>query len=110
MSSKRARGLWALPLAIAFANAAATITIDTVGSQADGFVTGNSASVVIVGPSDAYLHSSVVKLNGQGVTASVQPSAANTVSATLTGLQPGPNVVTVFNAEGGPLQQVARQT
>src|SRR4051794_31744137 len=67
MSSKRAMLLGlALALAVARANAA-TVTIDTVGSQADWFVTTDSASVVLAGPSDAYLRSSTVKLNGQDV-------------------------------------------
>ena len=110
MLSKRAIGLCAaLPFAVAWANAA-TVTIDTVGSQADWFVTSTSASVVVLGPSDAYLHNSSFKLNGQDVSGAFQPSGAGAVSATLTGLQSGPNVVEVFNAQDGQPQPVARQT
>jgi hypothetical protein len=76
MLRKRAISLWAaLPLVAGCANAA-TIAIDTVGSQADWFVTTNSASVVVHGPSDAYLHDSVIKLNGQDVSGAFQATAA----------------------------------
>src|SRR4051794_9335663 len=106
MLSKSAILLWAaLPLAAATSHAG-TVTIDTTGSQANWFVTTSSASVVVAGPSDAYLHSSIFKLNGQDVTGSFQPSGTGTVSATLNGLLPGPNVVEVFNAQDAQPQPV----
>ena len=68
---------------------------------ADWFVTADSAVVVISGSSDAYLHGSTIRLNGQSVSNSFQSSGPTTVSATLTGLHAGPNVVEVFDAPGG---------
>ena len=77
------------------------ITVDTVGSPASNFILTGDASVVVQGPSQAFLSATAILVNGVDVTASFTPgSAPGTLGGSLSGLNPGANVLEVVGAHG----------
>lgn len=86
---------------------AAQVVVTTSDGPADAFTLEETANVRIEAAVDM-LSTTLVRLNGKDVTASFSRASGNTLTATLSALAQGPNVLTVTDAATGTIKYAQR--